>query len=379
MADVVGKDDVIARGVEEPAGREEHVGELRPEELMPVAARAVHDEHGVGHMAFGVADGRAQRRVMDADLVHRLAGPEVEIVGEEIALLGGRFRERGACRQQSGRQAAQRRLHGNLPLWLGGLLQVWVPRQTRTPAIFPSVYNAVGLCPTNPRYLLVSAGICGQRAGRPGFFGRCLGRGFMKRICVLAAAVLAASQACLAADVLPPPPTPAGATVDTIQGVRIADPYRWLEDWNDPKVQAWSNAQNMRARAYLDALPDRGTVKTELSRLINETSPAYTRLSAKGPFVFALYTDASKQQPMLVTMNANADPATRRIVLDPNQIDAKGLTAIDWFVASPDGKRVAVSLSKNGSEDGTLHVYDVASGQEIDSAHPARAVPDCRR
>lgn len=164
----------------------------------------------------------------------------------------------------------------------------------------------------------------------------------MKRICVLAAAVFAASSAVFAADVQPPPPTPAGATIDTIQGVRIADPYRWLEDWNDPKVQAWSNGQNARARAYLDALPDRGTVKTELSRLINETSPAYTHLSAKGPFVFALYTDASKQQPMLVTMNANADPATRRVVLDPNQIDAKGLTSIDWFVASPDGKRLAV-------------------------------------
>ena len=99
VADVVGKDDVIARGIEKPAGREEHVGELRPEELMPVAAGAVHDEHGVRHMALGVADGRAQRRVVDADLGHRLAGPEVEIVGEEIAFLGGRFRPRGTCRQ----------------------------------------------------------------------------------------------------------------------------------------------------------------------------------------------------------------------------------------------------------------------------------------
>jgi len=197
----------------------------------------------------------------------------------------------------------------------------------------------------------------------------------MKRICVLAAAVIAVSSAAFAADVLPPPPTPAGNTVDTIQGVRIADPYRWLEDWNDPKVQAWSNAQNERTRAYLDALPDRGTVKTELSRLINETSPAYTRLSAKGPFVFALYTDASKQQPMLVVTNAAGDPATRRIVLDPNQIDAKGLTSIDWFVASPDGKRVAVSLSKNGSEDGTLHVFDVPGGQEIEAPIPRVQFP----
>ena len=87
----------------------------------------------------------------------------------------------------------------------------------------------------------------------------------------------------------------------------MADPYRWLEDWNDPKVQAWSNEQNMRARAYLDALPDRGTVKTELSRLINETSPAYTRLSAEGPFVFALYYG-----PVEAAAHARGDERERR-------------------------------------------------------------------
>ncbi|HKD22895.1 MAG TPA: prolyl oligopeptidase family serine peptidase, partial [Rhizomicrobium sp.] len=206
----------------------------------------------------------------------------------------------------------------------------------------------------------------------------------MKGLCARAAAALTAASAALAltaasgaialtaasgamaAEVMPPPPSQAGTVVDTIQGVKVADPYRWLEDWNDPKVQAWSNAQNTRTRAYLDALPDRGTVKTELTRLISQTSPSYSLLSAKGTNVFAIYNDATKQQPMLVTLNASADPASRKVLLDPNQLDAKGLTAIDWYVASADGKRVAVSLSKNGTEDGTVHVYDVASGQEVD-------------
>jgi prolyl oligopeptidase len=180
------------------------------------------------------------------------------------------------------------------------------------------------------------------------------------------AAILAATTSVHAATVLPPPPTAAGPAIDTIDGVRVADPYRWLEDSSDPKVQAWSEAQNARTRSYLDQLPDRGTIKTELTRLIGETSPAYSLLSAKGNLVFALYNDPAHQQPMLVTLNAQADPASRKALLDPNQLDPKGLTSIDWFVPSPDGKRVAVSLSKNGSEDGTLHVYDVASGQEID-------------
>lgn len=52
-------------------------------------------------------------------------------------------------------------------------------------------------------------------------------------------------------------------------------------------------------------------------------------------------------------------------MLDPNVLDAKGTTAIDWFVPSLDGKYVAVSLSKGGSEDGTLHFYETATAKAL--------------
>ncbi|MEJ1970229.1 MAG: prolyl oligopeptidase family serine peptidase [Rhizomicrobium sp.] len=172
--------------------------------------------------------------------------------------------------------------------------------------------------------------------------------------------------AAAAATIAPPPPTPAGTDVETIQGTSVADPYRWLEDWNDPKVKAWSDAQNARTRAYLDALPYRGAVAARLAALIKASSPSYYQLIARGPRIFALYADPKFQQPMLVTLDAAADPASRKALIDPNVLDAKGLTAIDWFTPSFDGTRVAVSLSQNGSEEGTLHVYDVATGKEID-------------
>ena len=155
-----------------------------------------------------------------------------------------------------------------------------------------------------------------------------------------------------------------------MQGVKIADPYRWLENWSDPKVQAWSNAQNKRTRAYLDALKSQAPIKNELMKLVTATSPSYFDLSAKGARVFAFYSDPRKQQPMIVALNATADPASRKTVLDPNALDPSGHTAIDWFEASNDGSKIAVSLSKNGSEDGTLHVYDVADGKEIGAPIP---------
>ena len=171
----------------------------------------------------------------------------------------------------------------------------------------------------------------------------------------------------LAGAVPAPPPTPREKTVDTIHGVKVADPYRWLENWDDPKVKAWSDAQNTRTRAYLDALPTQTPLKAELTRLITATSPSYYGLVARGDAVFAVYSNPAKQQPVLVTLNAHGDAASRKVILDPNTLDAKGLTSFDWFVPSTDGKLVAVSLSKNGSEVGTLHVFEVASGKEIDA------------
>ena len=174
--------------------------------------------------------------------------------------------------------------------------------------------------------------------------------------------------AALAATPVPRAPVfPAGTTTDVIQGVRVADPYRALENGDDAAVNAWSDAQNDRTRVYLDNLPGRAAMAGKLKRLIAAASPAYSGLQARGASVFALYNDPAHQQPSLVRLNAAADPATRTPVLDPNAVDPSGHTSMDWYEASPDGTKVAVSLSKNGSEDGTLHVYDVASGREIET------------
>ncbi|HSZ74186.1 MAG TPA: hypothetical protein VK779_05150, partial [Rhizomicrobium sp.] len=196
---------------------------------------------------------------------------------------------------------------------------------------------------------------------------------FRVQILALGLSLFAASA--MASAIAPPPPTEADATADMVQGVTITDPYRWLETPGDPKVQAWSEAQNARTRAYLDALPSRVGIQRKLVKFIITTSPAYAELTAKGPYIFAIYVDATKHPPMLVTLNADADPASQKTLLAPNEDDDAGLIAIDWFVPSPDGSKVAVSLSRNGTEDGTLHVYDVATAKEIDTPVPRVQYP----
>ncbi len=166
------------------------------------------------------------------------------------------------------------------------------------------------------------------------------------------------------------PRTPPNPVTDIYNGVAVSDPYRWLEKADDPAVQTWSDAENARTRAYLDALPERGPIKQELTRLVTKTSPYYYGLKRGGASLFAMYSQPPKQQPMLAMLGLHADPAKARIVVDPNAIDPKGATAIDWFVPSPDGRYVAVSMSTGGSEDGTLHVFGTATGKEIGDPIP---------
>ena len=159
-------------------------------------------------------------------------------------------------------------------------------------------------------------------------------------------------------------------TTDVLHGVTVADPYRWLEDAENPEVAAWIEAQTRRTRAYLDALPYRSALRARLESLITSASPRYSGLQTAGGRLFAAYYDPKVQQVMLAVMGEDADPAKARVVVDPNQLDPTGDTAFDWYVPSPDGKLVAVSLSKDGSEDGSLHLFEVDTGKQVGEVIP---------
>src|SRR5216117_4577788 len=163
----------------------------------------------------------------------------------------------------------------------------------------------------------------------------------------------------------PAPETPKKPVSTKYQGVTVEDPYQWLEQDNDPQVKSWSDAQNQRTRKYLDGLPDRAAIEKQLTEWYAKTSPSYSSLVSRPGILFAMKFQPPKQQQLLVTLASADDLKSEKVVIDPNVLDAKGTTAIDWFVPSLNGKYVAVSLSKGGSEDGTLHFYETATGKAL--------------
>jgi len=162
-----------------------------------------------------------------------------------------------------------------------------------------------------------------------------------------------------------PPPTKKKQVADIYHGVSVSDDYRWLEDWNNKEVQAWSNAQNSYARSILDKLPGIETIRDKVTKILSAKTTSHSAITYCAGQYYAMRKQPPKQQPFLVAMTSLREPDTARILLDPNELDKKGTTAIDWFVPSPDGKYVAVSLSKGGSESGDVHLYETGSGKEV--------------
>ncbi|HEY8075028.1 MAG TPA: prolyl oligopeptidase family serine peptidase [Labilithrix sp.] len=161
-----------------------------------------------------------------------------------------------------------------------------------------------------------------------------------------------------------PAPAARRPVVHEYFGTKVTDDYEWLEDGASAEVKAFTDAQSAFTRTLLDALPERAAVRARFEQLLGASSPNYMTLRSAGGTLFVFVDKPPKQQPLLVTRNAAGDAASEKTVVDPNAIDPSGKTTIDFFVPSPDGKLVAVSLSKDGTESGDLHVFDVASGKE---------------
>ncbi|HXY06505.1 MAG TPA: prolyl oligopeptidase family serine peptidase [Terriglobales bacterium] len=172
------------------------------------------------------------------------------------------------------------------------------------------------------------------------------------------------------ATIPPLPTTPKHPVVDDYHGVAITDDYRWLEDGKSPEVIAWTEAQNQHSRAVLDALPMHAAIRQFLQQLDQASSPSFYDLVRCGGTLFAMNWQPQKQQPVLVTLRSPDDLASAHVVVDTSELDATNSTAIQFYVPSVDGSKVAVSLAQGGTESGTLRVYDVATGQSLPDLVP---------
>lgn len=150
--------------------------------------------------------------------------------------------------------------------------------------------------------------------------------------------------------------------VDEQFGVKVADPYRWLENdvREDKEVASWVAAQNQVTDAYLATLPGRDVFKQRLTALFD-----YERFGIpvhKGDRYFYSHNSGLQNQAVLYVRDSLNGQG--RVLIDPNTWSADGATALGEWVASEDGSKILYTIQDGGSDWRTVKVLDVATGKE---------------
>ena len=145
--------------------------------------------------------------------------------------------------------------------------------------------------------------------------------------------------------------------VDTYHGVKIADPYRWLEDDNSPETARWVEAENKVTFGYLERIPYRSQVKARLERLFDY--PKYSAPSQRGEyFLFSKNDGLQNQAVIYLQKGLEGKP---EVLIDPNKLSADGTSRLGSMALSKDAKLLAYGISSGGSDWQEIHVMEVAT------------------
>jgi hypothetical protein len=160
--------------------------------------------------------------------------------------------------------------------------------------------------------------------------------------------------------VLPYPSTRRDDLVETIHGAQVADPYRWLEDAKDPNVAAWTAAEDALARDFLSKLPGRDKLAERFKELFYIESVSTPR--HHGNRWFFARRDAGKEKFIVYWHEGKAGP--EKVLLDPTTWSADGSAALGVWSVSHDGTHVAYTVKENNSDEATLYVMEVKTGNK---------------
>ena len=157
------------------------------------------------------------------------------------------------------------------------------------------------------------------------------------------------------------PPTRKTDTADVLHGVKVQDPYRWLEEEKAPEVKGWMTAQDDFARDHLRRMPGREAMVKRLTELLylDRMGPP----EHKGGRYF--YTRRFAQKEKGIVYVREGHDGAERVLLDPNTWTKDGSDALGGYWPSRDGKLVAYKVRRNNSDESTMYLLDVASLKKL--------------
>ncbi|HXN18404.1 MAG TPA: prolyl oligopeptidase family serine peptidase [Candidatus Binatus sp.] len=179
-------------------------------------------------------------------------------------------------------------------------------------------------------------------------------------------AVTAAPVTVYATEMKCPPPTRVSDVQETIHGVVVSDPYRWLEDQNSPETRAWIDAQNACTQNLLKTLPGDAAISKRLAELI-KVDTILLPVERGGRY---FYSKRTAGQDLFVLYMHRGAARTEEVLLDPASLSADHTTSVNFEGFSEDGKLVAYGVRKGGEDEVSIHLIDTDTLREIPDSLP---------
>jgi len=164
------------------------------------------------------------------------------------------------------------------------------------------------------------------------------------------------------------PKTRTDNVAETVHGVSIKDPYRWLEDQQSPETRAWIDAQNAYTRTQLDPLPGRAAISKRLEELL-KVDRVNTPIVRGGRYFF---TRRLADQNQFTICVRNGLKGTDEVLIDPNKSGGDQTTSVTILEASEDGKWLVYGTRQGGEDEVAVTILDVETRKEIDHLPRAR-------
>ncbi len=165
----------------------------------------------------------------------------------------------------------------------------------------------------------------------------------------------------------PPPPTEAKPVTDDIHGVKITDPYRWLEDQKSPETRAWIDAQMKYTELYLSQVKIRPEIVSELTKL--ERVESYSMpIERHGNFFFKKRLADENQGSIYIRRGLHGQDER---LIDATKLSADQNTSVQIDDISKDGKLLVYGTRSGGADEETVHIRDTTTGKDLADSLPS--------
>jgi prolyl oligopeptidase len=155
-----------------------------------------------------------------------------------------------------------------------------------------------------------------------------------------------------------------GDVVETLHGQQIADPYRWLEDPDDPETVDWVERQNTVSEAYLASLPERPWFVRTMTAVLHRPR-AGVPFCRGGRYVVARNDGHTDQDIWYVADSLAELRAGGRVLVDPNRLSSEGPASLQSLTISADGRYAALGVSESGSDWQSFRLRDLTTGEDV--------------